>query len=135
MALNILDIKDYLWDICMTNVSDVVLASVPSIIPDSVNDFVVVSTPTNFRDITDYGECKYGQGLITITLFARDLEPPEFGGQENTALLGDLLNKLRYSVSTDANPSYRMIETGFREARNSYNGFHAIFVIYDLKTL
>lgn len=53
------------------------------VLPDSVKDYVVVSTPIRFRDITDYGVRGLMAGAVVIECFAKDLK----SGLEDTARL------------------------------------------------
>lgn len=136
MESTLLNIKDFMYTLCKGSVSENVLMNVPEVIGASVNDFVVVSTPTSIRGFSDMSQDKTGSGLVMITLFARGLKSKLFGLEENTAKLGEMQDNLRAAIgrTTSAN-GVRIVEQGFYEARNSHEGFHALSIIFNLKTL
>lgn len=128
------DIKDYMWSVCDSTVCPKVFTSIPSKIPKSLKSFAVVSTPTGIQDYTDYRSYEFVRGVVHITLFAEDLVTTEFGGEENTALLGSMQKALRTSVlAKNATSNIRMYENAFYEVKSSYNGFRAVVVIYEIK--
>lgn len=128
------DIKDHMWQICKDTVSAHVLMSLPITTPVEVESFVVVSTPTALTGLTDYTELNCIKGNVTFTLFAKDRQNAQFGGEENTALLNKMTKDLREAVlATNAASDYHFREIGFYEVKSSYLGYKAVMVIYEAK--
>jgi hypothetical protein len=136
MASTLLDIKDFLYTLCKSSVSSNILPSIPTVIPATISDFVVISTPTPISDFSDYTDASTGEGMVLITLFARGTKSAKFGTEQNVVKLSTMLSSLREALRTLGNQSdFRLLEQGYYEARTTYEGFNALSIILNLKTL
>lgn len=98
-------------------------------LPDSVKDYVVVSTPMRFKGMTDYSVDSILVGSVVIECFAKNLNSE----RENTSKLKTMEENASSAIA-NINPS----SDGFRAKVRGYfsapqdEGFKGIILILDI---
>ena len=120
--------RDYLWQLCKGTVStNIYVSDRPAAIPDSVTDFVIVSTPMRFRSATDRGDNAIMRGAVMVELYAKNLK----NGNENTAKLNSM-EQAFYSALGSANINGFRIKLRGASVAPPFENYHITVITLDL---
>lgn len=101
----------------------------PEAMSESISDYVVISTPSRFRDVTDSGNRSIKSGLVFIECFARD----KATDIEDTAKL-DTMEKAVETVLGNLSVTVDGFRATFRGIYDApvVKGFHGFVIILDI---
>lgn len=124
----IAEIKDFLYTLVYGNVCDVVYtSSLPKVLPDSLDSFAVVSTPSRISDITDTRSMAFRRGSAVIALYTKN--NPD--GSENVVLQDSMEKALQAAIASNSNTDY-YIDIKNMYSVSSMEEYHVLIVLIDL---